>query len=161
MKKRIFCFLSLLLISGAAHAEPDSGSSELELFGNYTNRDGDNSLYASVAYGYYFNSQVRWTLGLSAFGSDAGGSSDITVGARTGVAYHFSPRGNTAYVSGNLYVLDIEEASDTVAVDAFLGYRSYLNETTALSYEIGYRTYFEDLIDDEVVANFGIVFLFD
>jgi hypothetical protein len=152
--------LSLLLLSGSALAEPSSGSSEIEVFGNYVNRDGDSSLIANVAYGYYFNSQVRWTVGLSAFGSEFGGDSDIKFGGETGVTYHFSATGNTGYISGNLYLNDVEEASDTSAIEALLGYRSYLNETTALFYEVGYRSYFED-IDDEILANIGIAFLFD
>ena len=149
----------LAVASSGAMAEPTSGSSELELFGNYFNFDGNNFVNINVAYGYYFNSQTRMTVGLNASGNDLG-DSDITLGSRAGVAYHFKPTGNTGYVSGNWFVGDLEEISDTQAVDTFLGYRSYLSENTALFYELGYR-YFLDPEEGAVVGNIGITVLFD
>jgi hypothetical protein len=161
MTKKMVIALSLILASGLVMAQPKKGSSELELSGNFTAADDFTTVFANVNYGYFFSSQFRWNVGLSAFGTDIdGGDSNINVGARTGVAYHFNDTGDTAYVSGNYYVQDVDMLSETQSVEALIGYRTYISDSTALFYEAGYR-HLIDASEGAVVGNFGITFLFD
>lgn len=150
------------IYSASAIAGPEEGASELGVYGNFSTSSDYTFVNANFTYGKFMSSKLLWNFGLGIFGIDTDAGDSTSANALTGVTYHLNDTGSTSYFKGNVNILDLENAGDTSSIEGFWGYKNYLNERTALFYEVGYRAYLEsNFRDDEVVGNIGITFLFN
>ena len=164
MKPGIITQLVLaVFIPAIAMAGPQQGSSELELFGNLNAGENTTTVTANLVYGYYLTANLNLNGGIMASGQEVEGSDEtINFGGSLGLKYLFSPEVNSAYLSADALIYNLDEASETLSVAAFLGYQNYIGDNAALFYEVGYSLGLDsELGEDRVVGNVGITVYFD
>ena len=180
MKSGIISLLVLaMFIPAMAVAGPLQGSTELELYGNFSATDSTTSAFAGLNYGYFLSSNINVNGGIVVSGQDAeasgslrgteglsnggesGGEETITIGGSLGMKYLLTPEVSTMYLAADAIIYDLDNASETLSGAAFVGYLQYISDSTALFYEVGYSLALDDLGEDRVVGNLGITVYFD